>query len=223
MKLTAKIAALAALAVATAVTFTGCPESFGKDDFFGTWETEYVYPSSSDDANASQSYNSDNAGATYNIAWHFDGRSEDLIKNGGAIFYQTLKNSKGKKWFWYGTYQLSENSGYSNGILTVTYLYGFNLDTLNNVSFDDLIADVDNKMETYKKDASYDYVTENSSKIAFGCTCDIEKFTFELGNAKASGYTSMTCTEKSWKKSDSETVDYCEWGVKSRSFDLVSD
>lgn len=222
MKLTAKIAALAVLAVATAVTFTGCPESFGKDDFFGTWETEYVYPSSSDDENASQSYVAENAGKTYNISWHFDGRSEDLIKSGGAIFYQTLTNSGGTKSFWYGTYQLSENSGYSEGKLTVTYLYGFNTDAVTSIGVDKLIEDASNGMNTYASQATYDYKSETKKKYN-NYDCDVETFTFELGNAKASGYTSMTCTEKSWKRSDSETVDYCDWGVKSRSFDLVSD
>src|SRR5574344_299166 len=119
MKTTNKLAVLAmCLIAAAALVTTSC--KFGKDDFYGTWDSEYTYPgNTTDEDKAAQGsgYNSKFAGDKYTVSMYFSGKSENIIDK-SALFYQHLthydstKTTKKSETFWYGTYKLSENENY---------------------------------------------------------------------------------------------------------------
>ncbi len=126
MKITHKLAALATAAVMT-VALTGCP-SFGKDDFFGTWVADYAQGSDKGVA----------------MTMVFDGKSENLFNGGDGLFCQskvaytavnaadaetgavTGKTPRLVNFYW-GSYKLKDNSNYTAGTISLTYMAGINL------------------------------------------------------------------------------------------------
>lgn len=223
----AKKLALAAVAIlATALTFTGC-ESFGKDDFFGTWETTYTVtrenfldankPGADDSARPS-----DAIGSTVNMEIYFDGTTESLFNKNGKRFYQYRVRKVGNEvkstTFWVGTYDLKNNENYTNGDLVLTYMYGWSgidskdAEKIASLWTSDKCKEEEDIIEiftngttvngkTYK--AKYDYHS-NTNK-------DVETFSFVLDAPSfTKGYTEMTATAKQ----------NCSWEVKTRKFTL---
>lgn len=289
MKLTKRTLGIACAVVAAAVmTFTGC-DGFGKDDFYGTWESHYTIPDHNKTSGAEGWY-SDQANCNVDLTMYFSGTSEDLI-NKGAVFYQDKIRYKSdgsgdvvKETFWYGTYKLEDNAAYDKGNLVLSYKFGFTLGTAGKL---ELTADKEVTVKEKKGDVVYilksgTYDANVLSQIALGnattdyivqkaddkTTCsnpdnamfiaysglkaedrevrselhssgdknlcsDVERFTFELGDADFfRGYTTMTATEKdSWNEtitgntagSKSNPNKGCSWEVESRTFALSKD
>lgn len=142
MKITNKLAAIASAAV-LALSFTGCEllgeltETIGKDDFRGTWVADYV----------------DGKGRQVAVVNIFDGKSENLATEGVFVQSKIRFNTNnlntavtaagedsellegalaGKapnmRNFYYGTYELHDNSNYTAGRLSLTYKYGIQWD-----------------------------------------------------------------------------------------------
>ncbi|MBQ5492042.1 MAG: hypothetical protein IIT68_08320, partial [Treponema sp.] len=117
MKMNKKSALIAVVLLSlTALLFTGC--NFGKDDFYGTWQTgEFV--------------RSDNQ-ETVRVTFYFSGKAENLTTGDKAYFYELYENlNDGRKTFWWGTYGLGQNSDVTNGNLTLRYMYGVGLENGN--------------------------------------------------------------------------------------------
>lgn len=181
MKKTTKIAGLAAgLFALIGTTFTSCDllsrlgNSFGKDDFNGTWLT-LDFDSAKDPI---PFYHGSN-GNYYAVRWDFDGTSENATAKGGlGEFRQHLINygntapqkeietgtdekgnetrsvnytygSVNNETYWFGCYDIRGNSSYSKGKLFLEYQVGFDIDDA-----------IKNKGATVNKDND---LTENKS------------------------------------------------------------
>ena len=238
MKTTNKLAVLAMCLIAAAALVTTSCDGFGKDDFYGTWNSgDYVIDTGS------------HKGDTVNVTFYFSGTSENLTNGGSAMFYEEFTRTgkdSGKVEahnFWWGNYNLTGNSSVTSGKLTLRYFYGYDLTQTNAKSVNDLIALVEAE-DPYTQFESlcpagtdyYDVDTEHSS--------DVELFTYELGNQDfLKGYQSMTDTSVSqWSEFDGKETDKTQtncnrtgkkatpidgtsWGAKdsSRTFTLVAD
>ena len=135
MKKTAKLAGLAAgLLAMVGVTFTSCDifETYGKDYFYGTWQTlDY------DNAGNEIKYYQGSNGQYYRIVWGFNGKSENI--DDGGYFRQHLYNYGTeeptdlstapiyRETYWFGKYDIKGNSGYSRGKYFMNYQVGINL------------------------------------------------------------------------------------------------
>lgn len=175
MKLTKKTLGIACAALAAAVmTFTGC-DGFGKDDFYGTWESHYKIPGTKTDA-AGAGWFRDQANCDVDLTMYFSGTSEDLL-NKGAVFYQNKirhaaddSTKVAQTTFWYGTYKLANNSNYDKGDLILSYKYGFTLGSEQKLV---LTEDKDVPVKEKKGDVTYvlkkgTYDADVLSKLALG-------------------------------------------------------
>lgn len=215
MKKTNKFAIISAFMLTLcALSFTGC--NFGKDDFYGTWQSgTFARPSD---------------GKTIRVTFYFSGKSENLTAGNKAYFYEYYENfDDGINTFWFGTYGLGENQDITNGTLTLRYLYGIGMEGKNGTpySLDTLITDSqtvrfnkkgDNSITTFQnnyKDSKryYDQFDETTA------TCsDVEKFDFKLDGAVAfQGYTQMVCTAKCQWWEDGVTAANVSTGATSGS------
>ena len=114
------------------IAVTGCGEnSFGKDDFFGTWVADYE-----------GTYNGEKDYVTTTMV--FDGKSENLFNGGDGLFCQskvaysavnaadsetgavTGKTPRLVNFYW-GSYTLKDNSNYTAGNIILTYMAGITL------------------------------------------------------------------------------------------------
>lgn len=194
----AKKMALAAVAIlATALTFTGC-ESFGKDDFFGTWTTSYKI----DENNKLSGKLNDKVALTI----YFDGKTENLGSKSTGKFYQYKKMESGTEAFWYGKYELQDNENFTNGTLILHYTAGYNKDVS-----DDIATDLSKKWidEDYTVDEMKQlYKTNQSSTSA---SDDVFDFVLD-GGTLFNGYSSLSCVAK----------ENCTWDVKTRTFSLCN-
>ena|GEM_PF-5830148 len=175
--------------------FTAC--NFGKDDFYGTWQTgEFV--------------RSDNQ-KTVRVTFYFSGKAENLTTGDKAYFYELYENlTDNLKTFWWGTYGLGQNSDVTNGNLTLRYMYGVGLENVND--FEKLIADSQTVKVNKKNDTSitaFEDKYKNSTRWfdqfdEENCKCsDVETFRFKLDGAVAFvGYTQMVCTAKDMYRED---------------------
>lgn len=134
MKKITKICVLMATFLA-AIGLTGCPDvadSFGKDDFRGTWMTlDFA------DGNPKTYYKNTSNNKYYSITWNFDGKSENMFNGNGGRFWQhlvnygtdsTLQNVENET-FWLGQYAIKGNSGYSKGKLYLYYQCALDIDS----------------------------------------------------------------------------------------------
>ena len=196
MKMNKKSALIAVVLLSlTALLFTGC--NFGKDDFYGTWQTgEFV--------------RSDNQ-KRVRVTFYFSGKTENLTTGDKAYFYELYENlAAGLKTFWWGTYGLGQNSDVTNGNLTLRYMYGVGLENGND--FETLIADSQTVKVNKKNDPSittFENKYKNSTRWfdqfdEENCKCsDVETFRFKLDGAVAFvGYTQMVCTAKNMYRED---------------------
>ena len=175
--------------------FTAC--NFGKDDFYGTWQTgEFV--------------RSDNQ-KTVRVTFYFSGKAENLTTGDKAYFYELYENlTDNLKTFWWGTYGLGQNSDVTNGNLTLRYMYGVGFENEND--FEKLIADSQTVKVNKKNDTSitaFEDKYKNSTRWfdqfdEENCKCsDVETFRFKLDGAVAFvGYTQMVCTAKDMYRED---------------------
>jgi len=234
------MALLALCLIASAILVTTSCSGFGKDDFYGTWNSgDFVLDTGA------------NAGTTANVTFYFSGTSENLINGGSAMFYEEYTRYKtdgsvAVHNFWWGNYKLSDNSGVETGDLTLRYFYGYNLNASGAKSVDDLIAIVtgDDPANAFESIATTDQYAVDTKHCS-----DVEKFSFSLGDRDFfKGYQSMTATSISqWSEfTTSETADSvgvcaqtnplsaytkdspCDgtsWGAKdtSRTFTLTND
>lgn len=229
MKMTKLAAVAAGLIVAASLAFTSC-DGLGKDDFFGTWESNYTVTNDnvakgSDDG--TQADKSAFVGSKVDITMYFDGTSEKLI-NANQKFYQYKIRKEDDvikaHTFWVGTYKLEDNTNYTKGTLTLAYRLGF-----DNVSEDqanalgqawlcstaaDAYEAVKGVYTSASEPAAQQDVIDYLSTIAdhtYTADGDVEQFEFELGGQDfIKGYTTMKATAK----------DNCSWEVTSRSFNL---
>lgn len=179
MKMTKKLGLLASVLVgAVAMIFTSCDpdllRSFGKDDFYGTWNTIDFDAS----GNAQQYYVADNA--KYFVQWIFDGSSEDLFSGNGTfkqILYKypenaavtekgavdTSKATPDKITFWYGAYKITGNSDYTKGKLYLYYEIGLDLKKAfaadKNLTLETIVGAYDDKGRL-RKDEEGNYVSK---------------------------------------------------------------
>ena len=123
------------VAFLAAIGLTGCPDvadSFGKDDFRGTWMTlDFA------DGNPKTYYKNTSNNKYYSITWNFDGKSENMFNGNGGRFWQhlvnygtdsTLQNVENET-FWLGQYAIKGNSGYSKGKLYLYYQCALDIDS----------------------------------------------------------------------------------------------
>ena len=248
MKLTNKVLAVLAASVVAAASFMGC-DGFGKDDFYGTWTTEYTIPAASATDAQGGGYDKSYAEQKVELTMYFSGKTTSSAVS-TVMFWQHKQRTDSENvvhhTFWVGTYNLSNNSELTSGDLELSYMYGYgwNGDFPSEglaysgktegtaKSVDDLVALA--KAGDFAAFASISGIQKevltNNDKTY--CT-DIETFSFELGGASLfSGYTTMSATEKKWEKYQlkegkvEKTVvdeDGCSWEVKSRSFTLAKD
>lgn len=148
MKATKKLTVLAAcLIAAAALMVTSCNDptsSFGKDDFFGTWNSSYTYPT---DATTVPGGKLDTTltGHQYKVTMWYNGTSESILKGGEGRFWQHKLHYKAdgttvvSETFWTGTYTLSNNSGITTGYLNLKYEYGYDM-KVGTLKIDELIT-----------------------------------------------------------------------------------
>lgn len=136
MKKTTKLAGIfTGLLALVGVTFTSCDvlQTFGKDYFYGTWQTlDY-----NNDGSEIKCYQGDNSNY-YRIVWSFNGKSENI--DDGGYFRQHLYNygtsaptnlstaSVTNETYWFGKYDIKGNSSYSRGKYFMNYQVGIDLD-----------------------------------------------------------------------------------------------
>lgn len=186
MKKITKICAVVAACLA-AIGLTGCPDvadSFGKDDFRGTWMTLDF------DGNTPKTYyeNTSNEGKYYSITWNFDGRSENMFNGNGGRFWQhlvnygtdeTLQNVENET-FWFGQYAIKGNSGYSKGKLYLYYQCGIDIDEEIGLSTPNYkekareyfyhIAGIERSSSLESSGVNYNWTLEDFLNKAFGNT-----------------------------------------------------
>jgi hypothetical protein len=205
MKTTNKLTVLAVCLIAAAALVTTSCSGFGKDDFYGTWNSgNYTLDTGS------------HKGDTVNVTFYFSGTSENLLNGGSAMFYEEYTRYSGTDTsvdpvshnFWWGNYKLSDNSGVTSGTLTLRYFYGYNLNQKDAKSVSDLVQIVegDDPYTAFEKitPAATDFYDETLK------TCsDVEKFTFALGDQDFfKGYQSLIATSVSqWSEFTGKETD----------------
>jgi hypothetical protein len=229
MKMTKLAAVAAGLIVAASLAFTSC-DGLGKDDFFGTWYSNYTVTNDNvakGSGDGTQADKSAFVGSTVDITMYFDGTSEKLIDADQNFYQYKLRHDEdgelAARTFWLGTYDLKDNSNFTKGTLILTYRLGF-----DNVTEDqadalgkawlcstaaDAYAAVKDFYEVDEPAAEQEVIDFLSSFATHTetATSDIEKFDFELGGQDfIKGYTTMKATAQ----------DNCSWEVTSRSFTL---
>ena len=159
-------------------------DSFGKDDFRGTWMTLDF------DGNTPKTYyeNTSNEGKYYSITWNFDGRSENIFNGNGGRFWQhlvnygtdeTLQNVENET-FWFGQYAIKGNSGYSKGKLYLYYQCGIDIDEEIGLSTPNYkekareyfyhIAGIERSSSLESSGVNYNWTLEDFLNKAFGNT-----------------------------------------------------
>ncbi len=209
MKLSKKLIAVAVAAAAiVSATFTSC-EGFGKDDFFGTWCASYTVTPDNLAEGTGYTWSNVKNFPNVKVYMYFDGKSEDLVKSGGAKFYQYKiryndSGSVGMRSFWCGTYKLTDNSKYTEGKLHLDYLYGGHIVEGNlEGAIDAALSSNQSSVISYLKTSPAP--TSNTSGT------DLEIFDFSLGGASLfTGYREMSATARQ----------NCTWEVLTRSFEL---
>lgn len=224
----------AALIVAVSLVTTSC--NFGKDDFYGTWNS------------GDFEYNGD----TLNVTFYFSGTSESLLGKGKAFFYEhyVRTGSSPIKTFWWGQYGTDDNSNVTSGNLTLKYYYGYNMTTNeDNKTLDELIALAtgDDPVTAFDDGKGVGCVSSVSGVFDFydqgnELCSDVEKFNYELSDQDFfKGYQGLTAVaDCEWTEMGSTVTnatqftdtdgytkssprDGTSWGDKgnSRSFTLI--
>ena len=178
--------------------FTAC--NFGKDDFYGTWQSG-VFARPSDQKNI-------------RVTFYYCGKSENLTSGKNAYFYEYYENlDDNLKTFWWGAYDLGNNADITNGTLTLRYMYGVGvgegtspytleyLISMSDQNRDDAIDAFENNIKTTCASNGirfYDQWDDTNKKCS-----DVERFSFKLDGAVAfQGYTQMVCTAKDMYRED---------------------
>lgn len=179
MKMTKKLGLLASVLVgAVAMIFTSCDpdllRSFGKDDFYGTWNTLDF-----DESGNVQQYYEIDEGYKYVVQWIFDGKSEDMFAGNGTFKQVLRKYPKTAKTnengailetetpdaytVWFGAYKITGNSDYSKGKLYLYYEIGLDLKTAlaedKDLTLETIVGAYDDKGKL-KKNEDGSYVAE---------------------------------------------------------------
>lgn len=183
-----KLTVLALCFVAVAALFTtAC--NFGKDDFYGTWNSgDFEYDSTH----------------TQNVTFYFSGTSDSLINSGKAFFWEHYTRSDGTETFWWGRYGTSDDSGVTSGNLTLRYFYGYNMKATGAKTLDELIAlatgtDPETEFDNLAN------VTDFYDKADDECS-DVERFVFALsGQDFWAGYQQFDATAD------------CEWSELNKA------
>lgn len=202
MKTTNKLTVLAVCLIAAAALVTTSCSGFGKDDFFGTWD----------------SGNYEFGGKYYKVNFYFSGASENLINGKNAMFYEEYTRYTDNTYskvaahnFWWGVYGLSDNSGVTSGNLTLKYYYGYDLTQTGAKTVSALVSTLTNSSDPatdFEKIAKYDYYDATEKACS-----DVEKFSYTLTKSSSAGifdgYDTFAATAVSqWTEWTDTTVTY---------------